>query len=148
MQGSPIIHKNRHIRGLPRIYFKASPVYRALIIVSLCIYIPKYIWSAGRPFTVTLLQAKTGQSNLLMKFRTSSSINDFLKCWYRHCLFFPETHMQFCGSGQIVERTKPCTDPHFVYTRGTLGTVQVFNPISQFRQVNHETFCTVYALKT
>ena len=39
--------------------------------------------------------------------------------------FFPETHMHFHGSGQIVERTKPCTDPHFVYTR-TLGTMQVF----------------------
>ena len=32
----------------------------------------------------------------------------------------------FHGSGQIVERTKPCTDPHFAYTRGTLKTVQVF----------------------
>ena len=38
--------------------------------------------------------------------------------------------MQSHGSGQIVERTKPCMDPHFVYTRRTLGTVQVFYLIS------------------
>ena len=44
--------------------------------------------------------------------------------------FFPETHIQFHGSGQIIERTKPCTDPHFVYTPGTFGTVQVFYLIS------------------